>query len=197
MCRYILYRSLWPEVELDIISGFLKDPLPLLDHGEAELAIIHDAPDAHPSVVFSPLFRYESVALMSPRHRLAAKPWLAAQDFAAETLITYPVPDEMLDVMKHCLTPAGINPKRRTAELTVAILQLVASGRGIAALPSWTVGNYIQRGYVVLRPIGPDCLRCELYAATTRAVAEAAYVKEFIALTLAQSLTELAGVSAL
>ena len=148
-------------------------------------------------MVFSPLFRYESVALMSPRHRLAAKSWLEAADFADETLITYPVPDEMLDVMKHCLIPAGVNPKRRTAELTVAILQLVASGRGIAALPSWTVGNYIERGYVVSRPIGPGGLRCELYAATTHAGAEAAYIREFIALTRAQSLTELAGVSAL
>ena len=119
-------------------------------------------------MIFSPLFRYESVALMSPRHRLAAKTWLEAADFADETLITYPVPDEMLDVMKHCLTPAGVNPKRRTAELTVAILQLVASGRGIAALPSWTVGNYIERGYVVSRPIGQAGLRCELYAATTQ-----------------------------
>ena len=191
------YRSLWPEVELDIISGFVVDPLPLLDRGEAELAVIHDPEGPHPDVVFSPLFRYESVALMSPRHPLAAKPWLGPTDFAAETLITYPVPDEMLDVMKHCLTPARINPKRRTAELTVAILQLVASGRGIAALPSWTVGNYIERGYVVSRPIGPDGLRCELYAATTVAGAQAAYIREFIALTRTQSLTELAGVSAL
>ena len=78
-----------------------------------------------------------------------------------------------------------------------AILQLVASGRGIAALPSWTVDNYIERGYVVSRPIGPAGLRCELYAATTHGGAEAAYIREFIALTRAQSLTELAGVSAL
>ena len=191
------YRTLWPEVELDIISGFVVDPLPLLDRGEAELAIIHDPQEAHANVVFSPLFRYESVALMSPRHPLAAKPWLEAADFAHETLITYPVPDDMLDVMKHCLTPAAINPKRRTAELTVAILQLVASGRGIAALPSWTVGNYIERGYVVSRPIGQNGLRCELYAATSSAGAGAAYIREFIALTRAQSLTELAGVSAL
>jgi LysR family transcriptional regulator for metE and metH len=99
--------------------------------------------------------------------------------------------------MKHCLMPAGVNPRRRTAELTVAILQLVASGRGIAALPSWTVGNYIERGYVVSRPITEHGLRCELYAATSRASAEAAYIREFIALTRALSLTELAGVSAL
>jgi LysR family transcriptional regulator for metE and metH len=191
------YRTLWPEVELDIISGFVVDPLPLLERGEAELAVIHDRQPPHPHVAFSPLFRYESVALMSPRHRLATRSWLEAADFADETLITYPVPDEMLDVMKHCLIPAGINPKRRTAELTVAILQLVASGRGIAALPSWTVGNYIERGYVVSRPIGQAGLRCELYAATTRSGADAAYIREFIALTRTQSLTELAGVSAL
>jgi len=191
------YRTLWPEVELDIISGFVMDPLPLLERGEAELAVIHDEQPPHAHVVFSPLFRYESVALMSPRHRLAAKSWLDAADFADETLITYPVPDQMLDLMKHCLTPAGVNPKRRTAELTVAILQLVASGRGIAALPSWTVGNYIERGYVVSRPIGQAGLRCELYAATTKSGAEAAYIREFIALTRTQSLTELSGVSAL
>ena len=191
------YRSLWPEVELDIISGFVVDPLPLLERGEAELAVIHDRPPPHPHVTFSPLFRYQSVALMSPKHPLAAKSWLEASDFADETLITYPVPDEMLDVMKHCLIPAGVNPRRRTAELTVAILQLVASGRGIAALPSWTVGNYIERGYVVSRPIGPSGLSCELYAATTHAGAEAAYIREFISLTREQSLTELTGVSAL
>jgi LysR family transcriptional regulator, regulator for metE and metH len=191
------YRELWPEVELDIVSGFVMNPLPLIERGEAELAVMHDPQEEHPNIVFSPLFRYESVALMSPKHRLAAKSWMEAADFADETLITYPVPDELLDVMKHCLMPAKINPKRRTAELTVAILQLVASGRGIAALPSWTVGNYIERGYVVSRPIGQHGLRCELYAATTTAAAESAYIREFIALTRAQSLTELAGVSAL
>ena len=191
------YRSLWPEVELDIISGFVVDPLPLLDRGEAELAVIHDDHGPRPNIHFSPLFRYESVALMSPRHRLAAKSHLEAADFADETLITYPVPDEMLDVMKHCLIPAGVKPKRRSAELTVAILQLVASGRGIAALPCWAAGNYVERGYVVSRPIGKHGLRCELYAATTTAGTATAYLREFIALTRAQSLTQLAGVSAL
>ena len=191
------YRSLWPEVELDIISGFVVDPLPLVERGEAELAIVHDQPPRRPSLSFNPLFRYESVALMSPRHRLAAKPWLEASDFAGETLITYPVPDEMLDVMKHCLTPAGINPRRRTAELTVAILQLVASGRGIAALPCWAAGSYLERGYVVSRPVGRGGLYCELHAATSAAAASSAYIQEVIALTRSLSLTTLAGVTAM
>ncbi len=191
------FRPLWPGVELDIISGFVADPLPLVERADAELAVVHDEPPARPLLSFSPLFRYESVALMSPTHPLAAKPWLEAADFQDQTLITYPVPDEMLDVMKHCLVPAGVNPRRRTAELTVAILQLVASGRGIAALPAWTIGHYIARGYVVSRPIGRGGLRCDLYAATRRAGAEVAYIREFITLTRSLCLTELQGVSAL
>jgi len=191
------YRSLWPDVELDIISGFLADPLPLLETAEAELAVVHDKPAALAQVEFFPLFRYESVAVMSPKHPLAAKQWLDAADFAGQTLITYPVADEMLDVMKHLLLPAGVNPRRRTAELTVAILQLVASGRGIAALPAWTIGSYLDRGYVVSRPLGRDGLRCDLHAATSRAGAATAYIREFIALTRTLSLTELRGVSAL
>src|SRR5208282_798542 len=76
------YRSLWPEVELDIVLGFVVDPLPLIEQSEAELAIVHEKPPPHPHLAFSPLFQYESVALMSPRHRLAAKAWLTAADFA-------------------------------------------------------------------------------------------------------------------
>jgi len=191
------YRSLWPEVELDLISGFVMDPLPLLERGEAELAVIHDQPPARPALAFHPLFRYESVALLSPRHPKAQRAHLEAQDFADETLITYPVPDEMLDLMKHCLLPAGVHPRRRTAELTVAILQLVASGRGVAALPSWSVKSYLDRGYVVARPIGAAGLHCELHAATTQAGAQAAYLREFIELTRRMSLTTLSGVTGL
>ena len=33
-----------------------------------------------------------------------------------ETLITYPVPDDMLDLLKKVLLPRGINPKRRNSE---------------------------------------------------------------------------------
>lgn len=191
------YRSLWPEVELDIVSGFVSDPVELLARGEADLAVVHDEPPVRAGISFRPLFRYESVGLMSPRHALAGRTHLEAQDFAQETLITYPVPDEMLDVMNHCLRPAGINPKRRTAELTVAILQLVASGRGIAVLPAWTVGAYLERGYVVSRRIGPTGLYCELHAATTEVAAGAPYIREFIALTRERSLADLTGVTPL
>ncbi len=57
-------------------------------------------------------------------------------------------------MVRHFLAPKGIKPKRRNAELTVAILQLVASGRGTAAPPEWSVKPYLDRGYVVGKPLG-------------------------------------------
>lgn len=174
------FRPRWPEVELDLVSGFQREPISLLERGEAEFAVVHDRPMQRPGITFHPLFEYETLALLAPNHRLARKAWLQARDFADATLISYPVEDKMLDVMKHVLLPAGIHPQRRNVELTVAILQLVASGHGIAALPAWSVTQYLERGYVVARPIGRNGLRCALYGATTTTTAEVAYIKEFI-----------------
>ena len=131
-------------------------------------------------MTYHPLFGFEIVGLVSSLHPLAAKDYLTARDFAAETLVTYPVPDDMLDIIRNFLRPRGIEPKRRTAELTVAILQLVASRRGIAALPGWAVQNYLETGYVLGKRIGKNGLHAELYAVTSQQFGELAYIKDFI-----------------
>ena len=74
----------------------------------------------------------------------------------------------------------GVNPIRRTAMLTIAILQLVASRRGIAAMPGWAVMPYLEKGYVESRPVRKQGLYSNLHAATTRSLAQTAYMKEFI-----------------
>jgi len=97
-------------------------------------------------------------------------------------LITYPVPDEMLDVVRQVLIPAGIQPQaRRTTELTVAMLQLVASKRGIATLPIWAAQNYLQRDYVLAKRITASGLTGKLYAACLPALSEKAYLSDFVA----------------
>lgn len=175
------FRERWPEVEMDIVSGFQSDAESLLEAGQADLVVVHDPIAPGRGLRLSPLFQYETVALMAPGHRLAAQAALQAEDFRDEMLISYPVPDDMLDVHKYVLGPAGVQPQRRTTELTVAILQLVASGRGIAALPRWSVQPYLERGYVAARPIG-DGLWCELQVASHASFAELAYYREFIRL---------------
>lgn len=187
------FRSRWPEVELDIVSGFHPDPVGLLHQGRADLAIVAE-PEDDPAIAYHPLFRFEIVALLAHGHPLAARSHLEAADFADQTLITYPVPDEMLDVVRCVLAPAGVRPVRRTTELTVAMLQLVASGRGLAALPLWAVQGYLERKYVLARRIGESGLTGRLHAATLASAAGRPYMVDFVSVMRERCLAELTGI---
>jgi LysR family transcriptional regulator, regulator for metE and metH len=191
------FRARWPEVELDIVSGFHADPVGLLHQDRAEVAIVSEVAEDEAGIAFLPLFSFEIVALLPRGHALLDKPWLAATDFADQTLITYPVPDEMLDLVRRVLLPAGVSPARRTSELTVAMLQLVASGRGLAALPVWAVKSYVDRGYVASQRIGPEGLVGRLHAAVPERLMERAYLREFVKLMRETSLLTLPDVTPL
>ena len=192
------FRTRWPEVDLDIVSGFHADPVGLLHQGKAEVAIVSESAESEESnVAFLPLFSFEIVAILPNDHALLSRPHLTARHFANQTLITYPVPDEMLDLVRRVLAPAGVAPARRTTELTVAMLQLVASGRGLAALPLWAVKSYLDRGYVASQRIGAHGLTGRLYAAVPAPLRERPYVAEFVRLMREMSLATLPGVTLL
>lgn len=191
-----LFRSRWPEVELDIVSGFQADPVGLLYGHRADVAIVSEI-DPDETVDYHPLFRFEIVALVAKDHPLAERDHLDAEDFADDTLITYPVPDDMLDVMREVLKPAGINPPRRTTELTVAMLQLVASRRGIATLPVWAAQNYLNRDYVRAKRITASGLTGRLYAACLPEVSVKPYLTDFVSGTRESSYLELSDIELL
>lgn len=177
-----VFRGRWPEVELDIVSGFQADPVGLLYEHKADVAIVSEV-DADETVDYHPLFRFEIVALVAKNHPLATREHLDAQDFATDTLITYPVPDEMLDVVRQVLKPAGVQTARRTTELTVAMLQLVASRRGIATLPVWAAQNYLNRDYVLAKRITQNGLTGRLYAASLPEMSDKSYLADFVGTT--------------
>ena len=137
------------------------------------------------------------VGICSKDHPLAAKEVWQAEDFIDQTLITYPVPDDMLDLLRKVLNPRGINPARRTSELTVAIIQLVASKRGVATLPYWAVLPYLERGYVVARKITDNSLQSELYAAVRESDVNTAFMQDFFHTVKSQSFSTLPGLSVL
>lgn len=191
-----IYRSRWPEVEMDLVGGFHADPTGLLAADRADLVIVSEA-GRQRDVAFEPLFRYEMLALMASAHPLAGKRFLQAEDFAAETLITYPAPDRLLDLVRRVLKPAGVHPERRQAELTIAIVQLVASRKGLAALPAWAVAPYLERGYVVARPIQSGGLWSDLYAAVRADDAAQSWLNDFIVTLREQAFMSLPGIEPL
>lgn len=192
-----VFRQRWPDVELDIVSGFHPDPLALILQNRAEVAIVGEPDDSDP-VVYHPLFRYEMLALIAKHHHLAERSYLEAQDFAEEVLISYPIPDDMLDIMRQVLMPAGVTPAgRRTSELTIAMLQLVASGRGIATLPMWTVQSYLDKGYVIAKPVTKQGLHAHLYMASTPEVAQRPWMADFVRITRESTFKTLPGIELL
>ncbi len=171
------FRQRWPEVEVDLVAGFHADPLALLKAGRADL-VIGSRPKAQRPWQVSPLFRFEILAVLANDHPLRHKRFVTARDLAAETLITYPVPEPRIDLIREVLQPAGVTLPRRTAELTVAIVQLVASRRGVAALPSWGLQSYLEHDYVKAVPIGPKGLWSELHAICPKAQASRPYMQD-------------------
>lgn len=190
------FRRRWPEVEVDLVAGFHADPLRLLHDSRADI-VIGSMPDAKSRLYIAPLFRFEILAVIANEHRLRAKRRVGPDDLLGETLITYPVPESRIDLIRQILEPAGIKLERRTAELTVAIMQLVASRRGIAALPNWGVKNYVDHDYVLAKRIGPTGLWSELYAVAIKSFASMPYFDDFVAIVRDTCAAQLDGIELL
>jgi LysR family transcriptional regulator for metE and metH len=173
------FRRRWPEVEVDLVAGFHPNPIELLSSGKADLIIGSRPANSRPYSV-APLFRFEIVLVIPHAHRLRTRRRIDAEDVRGETLITYPVPPRRIDFIREVLEPAGVKLQRRTAELTIAILQLVASRRGIAALPNWGVKSYVDHEYVLAKRIGAKGLWSDLYAIVSRTHSKRPYMADFL-----------------
>jgi LysR family transcriptional regulator for metE and metH len=175
------FRKAWPDVDVDIRPGLAFDALPALRKEQVDLVVSSD-PEDMPGVTFLPLFDYEPVFVAATNHPLASKPFIEADDFRDQTLITYPVEQSRLDVFSQLLIPAKVQPKAvRKVELTAVILLLVASGRGVAVLPDWVVRQASYGSDYVTRPLTETGLTRRLYAAVRDDCAELPFVAHLVA----------------
>ncbi len=138
------YLAAWPDVDVDVKQKFQFGGIGALFGYEIDLLVTPD-PLYKPGLHFEPVFDYEQVLVVSRNHSLAKQSYVEPEQLSHETLITYPVEINRLDIYNQFLQPAGINPKRhKTIETTDIMLQMVASNRGVAALPRWLVEKYCE-----------------------------------------------------
>ena len=176
------FRKTWGDVDVDIRPGLAFDALPALMKEEVDLVVSSD-PEDLPGISFEPLFDYAPVFVASSQHPLAQKPWIEAEDFRGQTLITYPVERSRLDIFSQLLTPAKVEPAQiRQAELTAVILLLVASNRGVAVLPDWVVREVKYSSDYVTRPLTDKGITRRLYAAVRTEDLEKPYMSGLIKL---------------
>lgn len=174
------YLAAWPDVDVDVKQKFQFGGIGALLGYEIDVLVTPD-PLHKPGLRFEPVFDYEQVLVVARGHALAQAPYAKPGQLAQEVLITYPVATDRLDIYTRFLLPAGITPRRhKTIETTDIMLQMVASGRGVAALPRWLVQEYATRMDVVPVRMGPKGIAKQIHLGMREADLAIDYVQDFI-----------------
>ncbi|WP_052131713.1 HTH-type transcriptional regulator MetR [Vibrio coralliilyticus] len=187
------YQVAWPSVTLDFSSGFGFEPLPALMSGELDLVITSDI-QPRSEVHYEPLFDFEMRLVTATNHPLAANTSVEPSDLENETMLSYPVQKSRLDVVKHFLHPAGIEPaKWKQADNTLMLVQMVSAGLGVAALPNWAISEFSRQGLITSISLG-DGLWRRLFAATRNSDKDKRYLQAFFNTARQQSKSHLEGI---
>lgn len=157
------FRQSWPQVVMDFKSGVTFDPQPSLQQGELDVVLTSDILPRS-GLHYTPMFDFEVRLVLAPDHPLAQATAISPADLAEEVLMIYPVQRQRLDIWRHFLQPAGINPALKSVDNTLLLIQMVSAGMGIAALPHWVVESFEKQGVVVTKTLG-EGLWSRLYAA--------------------------------
>lgn len=176
------YLAAWPDVDVDVKQKFQFGGIGALFGYEIDVLVTPD-PLFKPGLKFEPVFDYEQVLVVAKGHPLAGAVHVKPQEITKEVLITYPVEIERLDIYNQFLLPAGVTPRRhKTIETTDIMLQMVASGRGVAALPRWLVQEYADTLDVVPVRLGPCGIAKQIFLGAREADTAIDYVRAFVAL---------------
>lgn len=174
------FLTTWPDVDVDVKQKFQFGGVGALLGYEIDLLVTPD-PFYKEELSFEPVFDYEQVLVVSNVHRLAHKNFLSAEDLREETLLTYPVSPDRLDIYTQFLNPAGVNPKlHKTSETTDIMLQMVACERGVAAMPRWLAEEYAQKLPLAVMRLGESGIAKQIYLGTRSRDDEVEYLSAFI-----------------
>ena len=174
------YLTRWPDVDVDVKQRFQFGGIGALLGYDIDILVTPD-PLLRPGLRFTPVFDYEQVLVVAEGHRLAGMESILPEALADEVLITYPVETDRLDIFNQFLRPAGVTPRlHKTIETTDIQLQMVASGRGVAALPRWLAEEYADRMPVTTIKLGPEGIAKQIFLGMREADAEIDYLDSFI-----------------
>lgn len=181
------YLDAWPQVDVDVRQKFQFGGIGALFSHEIDMLVTPD-PLFKPGLRFTPVFDYEQVLVVGPAHPLRDLAFITPPQLANETLITYPVPTERLDIYTQFLTPAGISPRQhKPIETTDIMLLMVAHGRGVAALPRWLAEEYAASFNLHPIRLGERGIEKQIFLGLRETDLEIDYIQGFIDLAAANN----------
>jgi len=176
------FLKTWETVDIDIKQQFQFDGLTALRNADLDLLVTPD-PVTTPRIDFLPVFDYELVLVLADDHRHATRAFIKPEDLLDEILFTYPVSMDRLDIYNYFLNPAGVIPhEQKPMESTEIMLQMVAAGRGVSALPRWLVTQYPEYRGLIMKPLGKKGVFKKIYLGIHENNLEIEYIQEFISM---------------
>lgn len=174
------YLADWPDVDVDVKQKFQFGGIGALFAYDIDLLVTPD-PLYKPGLAFEPVFDYEQVLVVNKVHSLAREKFVIPEQLSDEILITYPVEIDRLDIYNQFLNPAGISPKKhKTIETTDIMLQMVASGRGVAALPRWLVEEYAMNLDLAPVQLGAKGIAKQIFLGVRETDIDIDYLSSFV-----------------
>lgn len=179
----------FPEVEFDIVTEAMTQPLEFLLNGKIDVAVTNERP-SRKGIYQEKVFDDEMVLLVPTSHRLAKKKTIEPQDFVNEHLIIYKESFAEDFFAASVLIPANVVPARVTKmQLTEARVELVRAGIGITVLSRWLVKPFLQKssGIAQIRITRKGVYR-SWYVACLQQTKDEPYVRKFISFLKDQQL---------
>lgn len=170
-----------PDIDIDIVQKFQFSGLEGLLNHHIDVLITPDLVKKE-KIDYEILAEYQLILLVSADHPLADIQHITPELLCKETLLTFPVPLERLDILTHFLTPAHLAPEKlKQIESLEIMLQMTALQRGVCILPEWLAD--IKNKDLKLRKIriGKKGLYQKLYLAMREPDRTIPYIKQFIA----------------
>ncbi len=170
-----------PEVDIDIVSKFQFSGLEGLLNHHIDILVTPDLIKQQGSF-YEVLADYELVLVLAAGHPLAQCQQISPEQLAVETLLTFPVPIQRLDIYNHFLSPVHLKPAgHKIVESLELMLQMTELGRGVCVLPRWLAESRCRGQKLAILSLGKQGMQRKLYIAMREQDKTIAYIRHFIA----------------
>lgn len=174
------YLHAWPDLAIEVTSRYRFNSFEAIQQYKLDAVLTSD-PVFNGVLHYQPLFDFELVLIVARQHRLAGRQFIEPADLQQETILTYPVERERLDMFRKVLQPAGVEPLAHvTVEETDIMLQLAASGRGVCLLPEWLLADKAKNPEIVSLRFKNLPLTKTMYLATRHEDVQLEYIQWLI-----------------
>ncbi|MCI2282175.1 LysR family transcriptional regulator [Colwellia sp. MSW7] len=173
------YLVQWPDIDIDVKQEFQFGALGALLSYEIDVLITPD-PLFKPQINYIPVFDYEHRLVVSSSHKLANQDFVLPEQLSEEVLFSYPVEPMRLDIFSQFLNPKGSVKKHKIIETTEIMLQMVAAGRGVCALPGRLVDEHAKSMAIKSLRFGEQGIGKQIFVGIRKDEQQIGYLNDFI-----------------